>query len=116
MTLYAQEPVKGYYDDATNAILKTIHFDDEDELDDSTDDEEDEDAMIYNNQTITTIIRIIILLTVINYINFMITQKTINAFNPKKFHDCYYSRQFNLAFCLAFANFANFSTRNPQFT
>ena len=71
MTLYAQ-PVKGNFDDATNAILKTIHSDDEDELDNSTDDEEDDDVMIDNNQTITTIIRIIIMLTVINDSNFMI--------------------------------------------
>ena len=34
-----QEPVNGLnFDDATNAILKTIHYDDEDELDDSIDD------------------------------------------------------------------------------
>ena len=57
---------------STNAILKTIHSNDEDEFDDSTDDEEDDDAMIDNNQTITTIVRIIILLTVINYNNFML--------------------------------------------
>ena len=36
MTIYYHEPVKGNFDDATNAILKTIHSDDEDELDDST--------------------------------------------------------------------------------
>ena len=44
-------PVNGNFDDATNAILKTIHSDDEDELDDSTDDEEDEDedAMLDDN-------------------------------------------------------------------
>ena len=46
---YYQEPVNGKFDDATNAILKTIHSDDEDELDDSTDDEEDDNAMINNN-------------------------------------------------------------------
>ena len=46
---YYQEPVNGNFDDATNAILKTIHSDDEDELNDSTDDEEDDDAMIDNN-------------------------------------------------------------------
>ena len=58
ITIYNQEPVNGNFNDATNAILKTIHSDDEDELDDSTDDEEDDDAMIS--------------LTVINYNNFMI--------------------------------------------
>ena len=51
---YYQEPVNGNFDDATNAILKTIHSDDEDQLDGSTDDEEDDDVMIDNNQTITT--------------------------------------------------------------
>ena len=35
MTIYYQEPVNGNFDNATNAILKTIHYDDEDELDDS---------------------------------------------------------------------------------
>ena len=42
---YYKEPVKRTFDDATNAILKTIHSDDEGELDDSTDDEENDDAM-----------------------------------------------------------------------
>ena len=49
MTIYNQEPVNGNFDDATKAILRAIHSDDEDELDDSTDDEEDDDAMIDNN-------------------------------------------------------------------
>ena len=49
MTIYYQEPVNRNFDDATNAILKTIHSDDEDELDDFTDDEEYDDAMIDNN-------------------------------------------------------------------
>ena len=35
MTIYYQEPVNGNFDNATNAILKTIDYDDEDELDDS---------------------------------------------------------------------------------
>ena len=58
MTIYDQEPVNGNFNDATNAMLKTIHSDDEDELDGSTDDEEDDGAMI--------------LLIVIDYSNFMI--------------------------------------------
>ena len=58
MTIYDQEPVKWNFNDATNAILETVHSDDEDELDDSTYDEEDDDAMI--------------LFTVINYKIFMI--------------------------------------------
>ena len=71
MTIYNQEPLNGNFDDATKAILNTIHSDDEDELDVSTNDEHD-DAMIDNNQNITTILRIIILLTVIKHNNFMI--------------------------------------------
>ena len=39
---YYQQPVNKNFDDATNVILKTIHSDDEDELDDSTHDNEDE--------------------------------------------------------------------------
>ena len=46
---YYQEPVNGNFDDATKAFLKTIHSDDEDELDDSSDNEEDEDAMLDDN-------------------------------------------------------------------
>ena len=53
---YYQEPVNKNFDDATIAILKTIHSDDEDELDDSTheelddsaDDEEDDDELTDN--------------------------------------------------------------------
>ena len=49
MTICHQEVVNGNFDNATNAILKTINSDDEDELNDSKDDEEDDDAMIVNN-------------------------------------------------------------------
>ena len=49
MITYYQEPVNGNFDDATNAILKKIHSDDEYEFDDTTDDEEDDNAMIDNH-------------------------------------------------------------------
>ena len=49
MTIYDQEPVNRNFNEATNAILETIHSDDEDELNYSTDNEEDDDAMIDNN-------------------------------------------------------------------
>ena len=42
---YYQGPVNGNFDDAINAMLKTTHSEDEDELNDSTDDEEDNDLM-----------------------------------------------------------------------
>ena len=79
---YYLEPVKGNFDDATNAILKTIRSDNEDELDDFTDHEEDNDA-----------IQLLIIIRVLLY-------------------DYYYLRKFNLAFCMPFAKFAKFSTRN----
>ena len=49
MTVYYQEQVNWNLDDATNAILKTIHSEDEDELGHSREDEEDDDKMIDNN-------------------------------------------------------------------